>query len=259
MSAAVLSTRAPLRWFEGVNPVAKLAACVPATIVLLLTLDPVVSLTSLCLSVLLLAGARAPLGGRVALLIWISAPLAGVTMALYGRGGGTVFFQFGIAQISEGSLAIAVATTLRVLALAVPALALFRSIDLTALADALAQTLRLPARFVLGGLAGLRQLELALDDWRMIDLARRARGLGDDSWLRRWGAGAGALFVLMVRRGGRLAMAMEARGFGPGPRTWTRPAPWGSREWGVIAAGCIVALVSVAVALLAGGIRFAWS
>lgn len=246
------------RWIWRVNPVAKLAALVLPSLVVILSLDPVLSGSVLLLSLALLALAGAPLGGRVMLVLWLGAPLAGVTMALYGRGAGEVFWQFGPAEISQGSLAIACATVLRILALAAPAVALLATIDLTELADALAQTLRLPSRFVLGALAGLRQLELAVDDWRMIGLARRARGLGDEWWLRRWSGDAIALFVLMVRRGGRLATAMDARGFGPGPRTWSRPVRWGRSEWLLICAGAAIAIVAVGLSLTLGGWRFAW-
>ncbi len=101
------------------------------------------------------------------------------------------------------------------LAIALPAVALFITIDPTDLADGLAQTLRLPARFVLGALAGLRLIGLAgrgLAFGRASLVARR--GVGDRNAVRRFFGMAFALLVLSIRRGSVLATAMEARGFG---------------------------------------------
>ena len=73
------------------------------------------------------------------------------------------------------------------------------------MADGLAQVWRLPARFVLGTLAGFRLVGEMIADWRMLGLARRARGLGDTGALRRFVTMAFAPLVLAVRRGRKLA------------------------------------------------------
>ena len=122
--------------------------------------------------------------------------------------------------------------------------------DPTDLADGLAQVARLPARFVLGSLAGVRLLTLFTDDWRTLGLARRARGLGDTGRMRRWLSMAFALLVLAIRRGSRLATAMEAKGFGAtGPdaptRTWARP----SRLTGADLVGVLLAVALVTTAI----------
>src|SRR5690606_22149712 len=105
----------------------------------------------------------------------------------------------------------------------------------TDLADGLAQVLRLPSRFVLGGLAGLRMVGLFLDDWRALELARRARGVADRGRLRRFFGMAFALLVLSIRRGAKLATAMEARGFGAdAPRTWARESRFAGPEWALM-------------------------
>lgn len=119
----------------------------------------------------------------------------------------------GLVRISEGSIDLSLAILLRVLAIAVPSVLLFATTDPTDLADRLAQVLRLPARFVLGGLAGLRLVGLMVDDWRELGQARRARGVADSGRVRRFAGQAFALFVLAIRRGTKLATAMEARGF----------------------------------------------
>ena len=103
---------------------------------------------------------------------------------------------------------LAGAIFLRVLAIAVPSVVLFATTDPTDLADALAQLVRLPARFVLGALAGLRLVGLLIDDWRELAMARRARGVADTGRIRRFAGQTFALFVLAIRRGTKLATAM---------------------------------------------------
>jgi energy-coupling factor transport system permease protein len=188
--------------------------------------------------------------------VWVAAPLTALTIALYGRTSGTVFFEFLFFRVSEGSLDFALSTLLRVLAVALPAVVLFLTIDPTDLADGLAQRLRLPARFVLGALAGIRLIGLAMDDWRSVSLARRARGVADRGGLRRFFGQAFALLVLSIRRGSTLATAMEARGFGAaGTRTWARESHWGARDWVLIAVGASIGLVAIAAAVLTGNWR----
>lgn len=238
-----------------VNPVAKLLAAVLLAVCLVLTLDPVSAAVAVLLELLLLPLLRIP-PRRFwlrTLPVWIGAPLTGLTIALYGQPAGAVYFEWLFIRISEGSLALAVATTLRVIAIALPAVALFITIDPTDLADGLAQTLRLPARFVLGALAGTRLIGLATADWRTVSLARRARGVGDRNVFARLAGTGFALLVLTIRRGSTLATAMEGRGFGaPVERTWARPARWGLREWLVVGAGLAVGLAGVSAALIAG-------
>jgi energy-coupling factor transport system permease protein len=148
----------------------------------------------------------------------------------------------------------------RVIAIALPAVVLFLTIDPTDLADGLAQTLRLPSRFVLGALAALRLVGSSVDDWRTLSLARRARGVADRGLIRRGLGQAFALLILAIRRGSTLATAMEARGFGaPGERTWARVARFGVAEWVVIAVGCLVAAIAAMAAILTGSWNTVWA
>jgi energy-coupling factor transport system permease protein len=242
----------------NVDPVAKLAAAAIIAVCLLLTLDPVSAGVALGLELVLIPLLRIPIGRfwMRTLPLWIAAPLAGLTIALYGRTSGTVYAEFLFARVSEGSLMLALATALRVLAIGLPALTLFITIDTTRLADSLAQTLHLPARFVLGALAGTRLIGLAIEDRRTVVLARRARGVGDRDWVRRAAGTAFSLLVLALRRGSALAIAMEARGFGsPTPRTWARPAHFGGS--GVVL--CLVAAAIGGVSIAAAVITGYWS
>ncbi|MDN4596413.1 energy-coupling factor transporter transmembrane component T family protein [Leifsonia virtsii] len=237
------------------NPVAKLGAALIVTVALLLSIDPVSAGVALALEVALLAFARLPL--RTVLTrtapVLIAAPLAGLTTLLYGRTSGTVYLQWWFVEVSDGSAALALATMLRVLAIGLPAVLLFITIDPTELADGLAQLLRLPARFVLGALAGLRLVGLFAEDWRALTLARRARGVAESGAVRRFLGQSFALFVLSLRRGTKLATAMEARGFGaPVRRTWARPSVFRARDWAALAVAVLVAGAAVGAAVATG-------
>lgn len=242
-----------------VNPVAKIAALVPLTLCLLLTLDWLSATVAVVgeLALFLAVGLRGRRLWRRTVPLLVAAPLAGVTMVLYGRPSGQTYLQLGLVHVTEGSVAIGLATTARLVAIALPAVVLLATIDPTDLADGLAQRWRLPSRFVLGALAGLRLVGLFQQDWRSLELARRARGVADSGRLRRLAGQVLALLVLAVRRGSRLATAMEARGFdGPATRTWARPSPYGRAEVVTTACGVLLGVLCVGVAVLAGTWNF---
>lgn len=253
---APVATDSPL---GRLNPVAKIAATIPITLALVLTLDWVSATVALLLEIALLSAGglgRVVFSART-LPVWLAAPLTGFSMVLYGQASGETYFQFWLIHVTEGSVEIGLATCMRVLAIALPAVVLFVTIDPTELADGLAQVAKLPSRFVLGALAALRLVGLFIDDWRSLQLARRARGVADRGLLRRLLGQAFALLVLSIRRGSKLATAMEARGFGGDTRrSWARPSAFGQAEWVVIAFGCAVAAVSVAVAVTTGSWNF---
>lgn len=244
--------RAPI---AGRNPVAKLGAALLIVLPLVVTIDPVSALVALVLEAPLLVAAgvgRRRFWLRTAAL-WIAAPASAVTIALYGSPSGAVLFEWFLIRVSEGSLLLAASTLLRVLAIGVPAVVLFVTVDPTDLADGLAQRLRLPARFVVGALAGMRMLGLLADDWRALALARRARGVADAARVRRAAGMAFALFVLSIRRASSLATAMEARAFGaPGRRTWARESPWTAADTLLVVAGAAISGVALAAAVWTG-------
>lgn len=242
-----------------VNPVAKLIAAVILSIALLLSIDWISAAVALALeAILLFWGGLSPrlLAVRTAPL-WIAAPLAGLTTVLYGEDSGSTLWQFGFVSITEGSLALGLAISLRILAIGLPGIVLFATTDPTDLADGLSQVLRLPSRFVLGGLAALRLVGVLIDDWRQLAFARRARGVGDSGRIRRFGGQAFALLVIAVRRGSKLATAMEAKGFGSDiPRSWARPSPFGGREVLLVGIGMAIAAIAIAAAVSLGSWEF---
>jgi energy-coupling factor transport system permease protein len=242
-----------------INPVAKLATAFLLSFALILTIDWLSAATALVLESVLLVWAG--LGARQFFLrtipVWIAAPTAAFTTLLYGQASGQTHLEFGLIHVTDGSISLAVATALRVLAIGLPAIVLFVTIDPTDLADGLAQVWHLPSRFVLGALAGLRLVGLFLEDWRSLELARRARGVGDRGRIRRVLSQAFALLVLSIRRGSKLATAMEARGFGGDTRrTWARESVFGWREVVLIAIGAAIAATAITVAVVFGTWNF---
>lgn len=248
--------------FARINPVTKLAAAGIIAVPLVLTLDVVSAATALVLELLLVPFVG--VGWREFWArtwpVWLAAPLTALTIALYGESRGTVFLEWFVVRVSEGSLLLAAATFFRVLAIALPSVVMFLTVDPTDLADGLGQIVRLPARFVMGALAGLRMVGLFIDDWRALELARRARGVADRGRIRRLVGMAFALLVLSIRRGTKLATAMEARGFGADvPRTWARASHLGWGDAVLAAIATVIAAASVAAALVAGTWAFIFS
>ena len=245
------------------NPVTKLLLAFLVTTPLLASVDWVSASVSLAITL-----AAAPLCGvgwlrlvRIAWPVLVAAPLSGVSMLLYGAPGGQEYFSWGLVTISDNSIELAVAIMLRVLAVALPVIILARGIDPTELGDALAQVWHLPARFVIGAVAGVRMVSLFKDDWDAMNRSRRARGLTDRGRIRHFITMAFGLLVLALRRGGKLATAMEARGFGRTPpggreRTWVRPSRLHAADWWAIAVGLVLGAVPVVVSVAVGAWRF---
>lgn len=242
-----------------VNPVAALAAAFVIAVGLVLSVDWVSALTALGLELVLIVALRIPLRAlltRGAVLV-VAAGLTAVTILLYGERSGAVHWEFLLVTVSDGSITLAIATFLRVLAIALPSVFLFIGTDPTELADGLGQLVRLPARFVIGALAGLRLVGLLGQDWRYLGYARRARGVADHGRIRRGAGQAFALLVAAIRRGSTLATAMEARGFGAYPtRTWARQASFGWRDTTLICAAVVIVAVAITASVGTGHWNF---
>lgn len=242
-----------------INPVAKLAASAVISFALVLSIDWVSASVALALEAMLLpfAGLGWLQFWRRTAPVWVAAALGAFTILLYGRASGATYLEFLLIQITDGSIELAIATLLRVLAIALPAVVLFATVDPTELADGLAQILRLPARFVVGALAGLRLVGLFVEDWKNLELARRARGIADTGKLRRFVGQAFALLVLSIRRSSKLATAMEARGFASQKtRTWARESSLGPPDAALIVIAFVIAALAVTISVATGSFTF---
>ena len=251
--------RGPKRGARGLlahtNPVARVLALLVATTPLLITIDPVSAAVAVILELALmpLSGVSARSFFLKATPLLLAAPLGALSMLLYASPGGTVYWQFGPAAISDHSMWLALGIGLRMCAIVLPAIALLDRIDPTDMGDGLAQILHLPARPVLAALAGARMTSLMAADWKALERARRARGVGDASRIRSFLRGSFSLLVFALRRSGKLATTMEARGFGAaGKRTWARPSRLRAADAVLMVVAIAVPAIALAASIWAG-------
>ena len=237
------------------NPVARVLALLVATTPLLITIDPVSAGVALALELALmpLSGVSARSFFLKATPLLVAAPLGALSMLLYASPGGHVYWQLGPAAISDHSMWLALGIGLRMCAIVMPAIALLDRIDPTDMGDGLAQILHLPARPVLAALAGARMTSLMAADWKALERARRARGVGDASRIRSFLRGSFSLLVFALRRSGKLATTMEARGFGAaGTRTWARPSRLRAADAVLMVVAVAVPAIALAASVVAG-------
>ncbi|MDA2804341.1 energy-coupling factor transporter transmembrane component T [Nocardiopsis suaedae] len=227
------------------NPAAKLVAALLVAAALAPVVDPVTPGVVLAAVVLLLPFAGIP--ARAALVLFppllLAAGSVAVVNLLYGDAGPMAALGLGV----------------RLAAIALPCVLAVLTSDPTETADALVQRLRVPERPALGVLAALRLVPLLAEQWRTLTLARRARGLeagGRPAAAVRLFAGkVFALLVRAVRTGTRLAAAMDARGFGTGPRTHARRSVWTGADTALLAATAAVLAAAYGLSLWLGAWR----
>ena len=141
---------------------------------------------------------------------------------------------------------------LRVAFFVVPGVLLAARVDPFVLGDHLGQRLRLPARPVVAAVAALQRFESLDQQWHQLRRTRRVRGLDVGrsplARARQVGALTAGVLVQSLRQAGRMAVAMEARGFSAPARegrrrTWAEPAPWRRADSLMMALGLAVAAV----------------
>ena len=171
---------------------------------------------------------RVPPGAlvRAALPLWIAALSVGLFNAMLAAANvdpaAIEIARIGPLRLTEGGLAGGLGLGARIVAIAAIGVVFAQTTDSTRLVDALVQQARLPDRFAYGALAAYQALPRLGEDLTTLRQARRIRGLRT-SWHPRLLIG---LLVLAIRHGDRLALAMDARGFGSGPRSRYRDVRW---------------------------------
>jgi energy-coupling factor transport system permease protein len=245
------------------DPVAKLAAVCAMTLLVIVAADPVTPAIALAatLAIVPLAGVRyRVLLRRAWPLLFGAAGVFVVTVLFTTRRGGPVLAALGPLSVTADALDAALGLSVRLVALALPGLLAFATTDPTDLADALIQHLRVPARFAIGALAALRLAPLLAAEWEALTMARRARGIdAGANPVARVRLFAGTTFALLVgaiRRGTRLATAMDARGFDAGvPRSVARPKRFGPADALLVAGGVAVGVAALVVSGVTGTFR----
>ena len=249
--------RAPL---ARANPVAKLGAALVLLIALFASLDGVTA-------IIVLAGLAAllPLSGLSAVallsrawLIGLAAVSIGTVNVLFAADqSGSILLEIGPVRIRALTLLEGLGLAARLVAIALAGVLATATSQPTDLADALVQQLRVSPRFAVGALAAMRLIPLMAAEWHTIAMARRARGVDAGrsplAAVRLFAGRLLALLVGAVRRGSRMALAMEARGFGAMPcRTAARVQRMNPADWGWIAGAALLASVAIGVSLVLG-------
>jgi energy-coupling factor transport system permease protein len=242
------------------NPVAKLGAALLFSLPLMATLDPLTPALGLLIELALLPlfGLRHGALLRRAWPLTLAAAGIVVTMVLFSADRtGRLLVDLGPFDVTTGVLVDALGLVLRIFAVALPGVIVFATTDPTDLADALVQNVRAPARFAIGALAAFRLLPLLGDEWQMLTLARRARGVdagrNPAARLRLFVSTAFALLVGALRRGTRLAVAMDARGFDSGtPRTFARRQHFTAADTALLIGAAALAAAALTTTIACG-------
>lgn len=151
--------------------------------------------------------------------------------------------RLGPLRLTEEAIAGGVGLASRIVAIALIGVVFAATTDSTRLVDGLVQQARVPERFGYGALAAYQAVPRLSEDLTTLREARRIRGL-PGSWHPRLLIG---LLVLAVRHADRLALAMDARGFGSGPRSWYRVARWKESDTVLVVAAVGVLVVTLAL------------
>jgi len=241
-----------------VAPVTRLAAGAIWLVAALLTVDPAVPAALLVaglLALVLISGL--PLGrlpARLAPLLIAAVGIAILTVLFHPSTGDPVarrLVEIGPLRITEAALSAGLALALRLAVVAVTSVLVFGPSDETRFADSLVQQWRLSDRVAYGSLAALRIAPQLAVDWSATGAVRRLRGIepgGPIDRIRTLGGRILTLLVTSIRRAGRMALAMDARGFDSGVRrSRFRPIRIGQLDWLLIGCALLVAIAALLV------------
>ena len=144
--------------------------------------------------------------------------------------------RLGPFRITGPAVDAALAVASRVLAIVSVGVVFAQTTEPTRLVDALVQQARVSPRFAYGALAAYQAAPQLAADLVTLRAARRVRGLGT-MFAPRILVG---LLVRALRHADQLALAMDARAFGTGPRTTYRPIRWRLADLAVGLGGGVV-------------------
>jgi energy-coupling factor transport system permease protein len=242
------------------NPIAKLAAASALLVALFASLDGVTALVVLggLVAVLPFSGLRVrDLLGRSWLVGLAVVSIVVFNVAFAAQQLGPTLLEIGPLRVGSETLIDGLGLGTRLLAIVVAGLLATATTQPTDLADALVQQLRVSPRFAVGALSALRLLPNLSREWQILAMARRARGVeagrSPIAAVRLFAGQLLSILVTAIRRGTRLALAMEARGFGALTcRTSAREQRMRGGDWAWVAAALGLAALGVAVSVALG-------
>jgi energy-coupling factor transport system permease protein len=230
------------------NPLTKLAVAVGWLVGLAMTTQPgppIAIAVAALVAGLVLGRVPARALARALAPLWVVAFVVTVSNTVFGAANPDPFaselLRLGPLRITEEALATAIGVGLRVVAIASVGAVFALTTDSTRLVDALVQQARVPERFAYGALAAYQAVPQFADDLATLRQARRIRGLRGN-WHPRLLLG---LLILAIRHGDRMALAMDARAFGLGPRTHYRPIRWTALDMALAVGAAVVLWASL--------------
>ena len=249
--------RAPL---ARANPVAKLAAAAVLMLALFASLDWLTATIVLAglAAALVVSGLRPRDLLARAWIILLAAVSIGVFNVLFAAEQlGPTVVEIGPIDIGAQTLVDGIGLALRLIAIVLAGLLATATTQPTDLGDSLVQQLHVSPRFAIGALAAVRLLPLLGQEWQVLAMARRARGVeagrSPIAAVRLFAGQLLALLVGAIRRGTRMAQAMEARGFGALPcRTAARIHRMRASDWAWIGAAAVLAALAIGVSVAVG-------
>jgi energy-coupling factor transport system permease protein len=242
------------------NPVAKLVAALALLVALFASLDAVTAALILVALVALLPVSGLTIGallGRAWLVGLVAVGIAVFNVVFAAQQLGPTVIAVGPIRIGAETLANGGGLALRLVAIALAGILATATSDPTEMADALVQQARVSPRYAIGVLAALRLLPLLAQEWQTIGMARRARGVeagrSPITAVRLFLGRLMALLVGTIRRASRMALAMEARGFGAMPcRTAARPRRMRAGDWGLMIGAVVLASAAIWISVSLG-------
>lgn len=252
----------PASFLARRDPTVKLAIVLALSLLLVAVIDPVTPLLFLAVTggagLLLGRTGWSGLARPLAPLVVVAAGFAWSNAAFAVPPPGAEVWTLGPLRLSDTGLRFGIAIGLRGLAIGALSIVFVRTTDPTTLIVSLIRNARLPFRIGYALLAGYRFLPFLGDELERVRLAQRVRGqlapLGPFAGVRVAARSVVPLLSEAVRRASRIAIAMDARGFGSArERTYYRETP-------VRPADVVFALASLAAgaALLAIGAASGW-
>ena len=240
------------------NPTVKLALVFVVSVVMLFVFDP---LTPSVLYAMALVGVIATARIPPRTLVVAHIPFAAFALGLFLVNAlsrpGEVLWEAGIVQVTAEGVTVGAALAMRTLVIGILSIGFLASTDPVALMTSLHQNARLSARVTYAILAGYRMLQEMPREWDTIRRAHAVRApLRSDGnpprGLRDLGRAAFTLLVISIRKGERMAQALESRGLGLTPRSTWRPVPVQPTD-AVFAATVLAVLLGVLLASAALG------
>jgi energy-coupling factor transport system permease protein len=245
------------------NPLAKLGAALVLMVVLFISVDlvtPAIALVAILAAVPFSGLAARQLLARTWPIIAAATVIAVFNTVFAAEQRGSLL-NLGPWSLGTDTIVGGAALGLRLLGIALSGVLALATTDPTDLADALQLQFHAPPRLAVGTLAAVRLLPILAEEWQILALARRARGVeagrNPIQAIRIFAGELLALLVAALRRGIRLAAAMDARGFGTRPcRTVARLQRMGSRDWRLLGTAAAVALIAPGTSIWLGSWRF---